>query len=223
MTRIKTLLIVAAASAALSACGGGTAVEGPMPLTPTSRYSLQVEPGMDRIALAVHANGLSSNQRAHIAALADRYRDSGTGGVFVEAPSGGDAVAGDQAWAVKAALEGEGVPAGAITVVTYSAPDPRAPVLAGFETVQAAIPQCGTAWGNLSANHANNSQSNFGCAVTANLAAQIANPRDILGHRALGPADAGRRAVVFDNYRAGNPTSASLEELVDGRVAQAVE
>lgn len=210
-------------SLAVAACGAGAAGSGPLPITPTSRYMLQVEPGLDRIALAVHPDGLSPNQRHHLAALADRYRATGTGAVVVEAPAGGDAVAGDRAWEVRRALEEAGVPGSAISVVGYSAPDPRAPVLAGFEVLRAHIPQCGAGWPDLTAGNANAGQSNFGCAVTANLAAQIADPRDILGHRDLGPADAGRRSVVFDNYRAGDPTSAPLEQLVQGRVSQAVE
>ena len=219
----KTFALLAAASSlALTACGGA-AGHGPQPLTPLGRYALQVEPGMDRIALAVHDDGLSPNQRHHLAALADRYRASGTGAVLVEAPSGGDAVASERAWDVRRALEEAGVPGPAITVVSYSAPDPRAPVLAGFETLRAHVPQCGVSWTDLTANQANAGQSNFGCAVNANLAAQIADPRDILGRLTLGPADAGRRSVVFDNYRAGAQTSAPLEELVEGRVSQAVE
>ena len=42
----------------LGACVGGPAsLGGEPPLTPTSRYVLQVEPNLDRIALAVHDAG----------------------------------------------------------------------------------------------------------------------------------------------------------------------
>jgi pilus assembly protein CpaD len=108
-------------------------------------------------------------------------------------------------------------------VVSYAGPDPRAPVLVGFETVRAVTPQCGTVWGNLGRTGDNQSASNFGCAVNANLAAQIANPRDIVSPRAMTPAEAGRRSVVFDAYREGTQTSAAREELVSqSRVSRAV-
>lgn len=42
-------------------------------------------------------------------------------------------------------------------------------------------------------------------------------------YRPISPADSGRAAVVFDNYRRGEITSAPQEPLVEGRVAQAVE
>jgi pilus assembly protein CpaD len=111
-----------------------------------------------------------------------------------------------------------------IRVVSYAAPDPRAPILAGFETLRAVVPQCGRQWGSLTRTGDNQSASNFGCAVTANLAAQIANPRDIVAPRAMTPADSQRRSVVFDHYAKGEQTAAAREELVVGaRLARAVD
>ena len=43
----------------------------------------------------------------------------------------------------------------------------------------------------------------FGCAVTANIAAQIADPADLLAPRASDAPDAQRRQVVLDKYRQG--------------------
>ena len=67
MTRhiLRNVLAVAAVSALLAGCVGGPAGgEGPAPLTPTSRFSLQVEPGIDRIALAVHEDGVSPDRKS---------------------------------------------------------------------------------------------------------------------------------------------------------------
>ncbi|MGH7028111.1 CpaD family pilus assembly protein [Brevundimonas sp.] len=209
----------------LAGCMGGPAsLGGEPPLTPTSRYSLQVEPGLDRIALAVHETGLSSNQQAALSDLVNRFAIEGAPTLVVEAPAGDDHVAGQTAWNVKAALVAAGAPDHRIRVVSYAGPDPRAPVLVGFETVRAAVPLCGTQWGSLTRTGDNQSPSNFGCAVTANLAAQIANPRDIVSPRAMTPGDAGRRSVVFDAYRKGDKTAAEREELIYGtRVSRAVD
>jgi pilus assembly protein CpaD len=57
---------------------------------------------------------------------------------------------------------------------------------------------------------------NFGCAQQRNLAAQIANPADLLGPRTTETADAERRAVVFDKYRQGRVTGA--EKSTDERI-----
>ena len=223
--RASRLVLIAAlaASAGLAACMGAPAGGyGPAPLTPTSRYSLQVESGLDRIALNVHEDGLSQTQQAALAALVGRYVAAGAPVIRVEAPGGQDPVSNGFAWSAKSALEALGAP-GQVEVISYPAPDPRAPVLVGFETVRAAVPQCGTHWDNLSRTGNNATSSNFGCAVTANLAAQIANPRDIVQPRAITPTDSSRRAVVFDHYRKGERTSAPQETLVaQGRVSQAV-
>ena len=225
MTRSSTLMSLACAAALTAGCMGAPAGGlGPAPLTPTQRFSLQVEPGVERIALAVHDHGLSANQHNALVDLANRFGLEGAPVLTVEAPSGSDAVANDMAWRIKGAFEQMGVPADRVRVVAYPAPDPRAPVLVGFETLRASVPVCGQSWTSLTRTNGNESQANFGCAVTANLAAQIANPRDIVSPRAMTPIDAGRRGVVFDNYRKGEATAAPQEELVaNRRVSQAVD
>ena len=215
------LLILGSAVVALGACA--TAPSGPIPINPTSRYTLQVEPGVDRIALAVHEQGLSASQHAALRDLAHRFAYEGAPAIIVEAPSGGDPIAGEHAWRIKAALEAEGLHPDAVIVQAYPAPNPRAPVLAGFETLQAYVPQCGREWSPFTATGSNQPNTNFGCATTANMAAQIANPRDILRPRDMTPPDGNRRATVFDSYRAGEQTSADQEPLVGQAVAQAVE
>ena len=81
MTRnVKSILTLTSAltlgGLLLTGCMGGPAsLGGEPPLTPTSRYSLQVEPGVDRIALAVHETGLSANQQAALSDLVARKFD----------------------------------------------------------------------------------------------------------------------------------------------------
>lgn len=207
------------------AASGCASLQGDAPgqMTPLSRYALQVEPGLDRIALAVHDQGLSSNQHAALRDLATRYGTSGSGHVRVESPSGDDPVSVQQAYAVRSFLQAAGVPGDRIQMAAYAAPDPRAPVLAGFETIRAHVPDCATEVRNMGGRASNQSSGGFGCAITANMAAQIADPRDILGARPMTPADSGRAAVVFANYRQGEISSTPQEPLVNGRISGAVE
>lgn len=219
---IASAVFVLAAGLAVSGCAS---MSGDMdaPLTPLSRYALQVEPGLDRIALAVHDQGLSANQHAALRDLAVRYGTSGAGSVRIESPAGDDPVAVEQAYAVRAFLETAGVPGDRIQMAAYFAPDPRAPVLAGFETIRASVPDCASEARNMGPRVSNQSSGGFGCAITANMAAQISDPRDILGARPMTPADSGRAAVVFDNYRRGQVSSTPQEPLVNGRISGAVE
>lgn len=219
-----TIRTLAAAALVLSlgACATAPALE-PEPLNSTSRWTLQVQPSADQIALAVREGALSPNQASALDALVGRYRARGVSTVSIDAPSGEDAAAARTAWNVRDALMARGLPPEAIRLASYPAPDPRAPVVVGFQTVEAVVPACGRAWGDLTQNTANRTPSNFGCAITANMAAQIADPRDIVQPRAMPLADSHRAVVVFDNYRQGRQTSAPQEELVSGRVTQAVE
>jgi pilus assembly protein CpaD len=207
---------------ALSSCATASDLpEGPA--HSLSRYSLQVEPGVDRIALAVHETGVSPNQQAALGALANRFAVEQADVIRIEAPSGNDPVAAQAAWSVRETLARMGVPAERLVVIAYEAPDPRAPVLAGFETLRARIPDCAAEVRTPVVTYANEQSPGFGCAVTANLAAQIANPRDIVAPRGMSAPDMDRRAKVFDTYRAGQQTSAPQETLVDGEVSQAVD
>lgn len=213
-------LVIAASALALAACASGST---PPPLTPLSQYVLQVQPGVDRIALAVHDQGLSANQRAALHSLVERFSEARAEVLTVEAPAGDDPAAVAQAYAVRDTLQALGVPGQMIQVVGYQGPDPRAPVLAGFQTVRAHIPDCAAQPRQMAGRASNAVSSGFGCAVTANLAAQIDNPRDIVGPRALQPGDSGRAAVVFARYRQGEATSAPQEAMVNGRISNAVD
>lgn len=224
--RSRALGVVSLAGAVtlLAACATQPGEPGAgQPLTPTSRYVLQVEPGVDRIALAVRPDGVSHNQNAALSDLTHRFAMSGAPRVVVEAPGGNDPAAAAFAWAARDAVAALGVPMDRIVVAAYAAPDPRAPVLVGFETLRAHVPQCAGRIGDLARNASNEPDTGFGCAVTANMAAQIANPRDIVIPRDMTAPDAPRRATVLDAYRIGEVTSAELEPLVEGRISEAVE
>lgn len=210
----------------LALAGCATTTSGQMndaPLTPLSQYVLQVEPGVDRIALAVHDQGLSANQHEALRSLVARFGAEQASILRIESPSGNDPVAAAQAYAMRDAVQAMGVPGQMIQVVGYNAPNPRAPVLAGFEVLRAYVPDCSTEPRDMSPRFSNMTSGGFGCAVTANMAAQIADPRDIRGPRNLQPADSGRAAVVFARYRQGELTAAAQETLVAGRISQAVE
>lgn len=221
--RIPVKRALASAFLALAVTGCASMGDISAPVTPLSRYSLQVEPGLDRIALAVHDQGLSSNQKSALRELAARYAASDSGQVRIESPAGDDPVAVEQAHAIRAYLQSSGVPGERIQMAAYAAPDPRAPVLAGFESIRASIPNCSAEVRDMGTRVSNQSSGGFGCAINANMAAQIANPRDILGARPMTPADSGRAAVVFNNYRRGQVSSTPQEILVNGRISGAVE
>lgn len=197
----------------LQACATDSGPGPAAALTPTEQYPIEVRQNPDEIRLAIHDRGLTEGQQAALTALVDRWRETGGGPVTVQAPRGpGDAVAGAYANQAAQTLVDLGVPGEQIRMAGYQpqakGADPKAPppLIVGFASYQAVGPQCGH-WDNMTSTGANKPYANFGCAVSANFAAQIANPRDLLAPQHMTPADATRRTNVLDHYRKGEITS----------------
>jgi pilus assembly protein CpaD len=94
--------------------------------------------------------------------------------------------------------------------------DANAPIRFSYLHYVAEGPECGRWPTNLADDRRNLPYPNFGCAQQRNLAAQIANPADLLGPRSTTPADNERRQGVLTNYERGKPTAA--EKSPDERV-----
>jgi len=215
-----------ALTAGLAACASSRvpdAVEDPR--TPTEQFAAKVVTQPQEVRLAVHAQGLSPNQAGALAVFADDWREAGGGVIRIQAPSAGpDAGASYRTGeGARALLVSRGVPEDQIEVVGYDAKGAAdAPLLVGFLRHQVDIPACGQKWTNFAHTAMNKPQPNFGCAVTANMAAQIANPADLLGPRPAEPADAQRRMTVLEKYRAGETTSSAKDDNANGAVSQTI-
>jgi pilus assembly protein CpaD len=103
-----------------------------------------------------------------------------------------------------------GVKSNHIVLTSYDPSDTSAsaPVRLTFVAVTAITGECGQWPTDLFGPtiRDNTNWENFGCATQQNLAAQIANPADLVGPRGMTPIDAQRRADVIKIYRTdGNP------------------
>lgn len=111
---------------------------------------------------------------------------------------------------VRKVLIDSGVKSNRIVLTSYdpSAADASAPIRLTFVAVTAITGDCGQWPTDLFGPtiRDNTNWENFGCATQQNLAAQIANPADLVGPRGMTPIDAQRRAEVISVYRSdGNP------------------
>ena len=141
-----------------------------------------------------------------------RYRRIGHGMITVLAPTGGSDPTALRAGAekVRRALEAEGV-GRAVYVATYPVSDPglAAPVRLSFVGMAAKVKgPCGEwpddlASGGSVQGWQNNSYWNFGCANQATLAAQIADPRDLVDPRGETPGDVETRMRAIQKVRQG--------------------
>jgi pilus assembly protein CpaD len=111
---------------------------------------------------------------------------------------------------VRRVLINAGVKPSRIVVTSYdpSNVEASAPIRLSFVAVTAITGECGQWPTDLfgSTIMDNTNWENFGCATQQNLAAQIANPTDLVGPRGMSPIDAQRRAEVIRVYREGDAT-----------------
>ncbi|RWB59815.1 CpaD family pilus assembly protein [Mesorhizobium sp.] len=91
-----------------------------------------------------------------------------------------------------------------IVMTSYQSavPEASAPVRVAFVAVRAQTDKCGRWPDDLLQTSENRHYADFGCSYQNNLAAQMANPNDLLGPRKQTDIDAENRGAVIDLYRA---------------------
>ena len=97
-----------------------------------------------------------------------------------------------------------GVPATRLVETSYLAESngDAAPIRLSYHAITAKTAPCGNWPTDLVTNTSQNrNYENFGCASQSNLAAQIANPSDLIAPRNMSPIDATRRGQVIKDYR----------------------
>jgi pilus assembly protein CpaD len=221
-TRWVGMAICALALIGLSACAtNAPAGFQKAAVTPTEHYAAHVEETPDQMALGVHPDGLSPTQREALADFVARWREAGSGTVVLKAPADGPNADTARAmlYAVQSHLQTLGVPAERIRLAAYPASDPHAPVLASFLHATVVVPDCSGGWDNLTSTNSNEPYSHFGCAVTADIAAQLADPRDLATPPGLAAGDNTRREVVLGKYREGKTTASEKDDQASGAVS----
>lgn len=133
------------------------------------------------------------------------YRYDRTSGapvaILVPAGSANAAAASNVAADMSAFVRKSGISSVYVQSYPVDAPDVSAPVRVTYVAVRAQTGPCGR-WPEDIANTPDNKHyANFGCSYQNNLAAQIANPNDLIGPRRPTEIDAERRAVIIGDYQ----------------------
>jgi pilus assembly protein CpaD len=179
------------------------------------------QPATLSIRVTGGAQGLSSAQVAQVSDFLARYRamDSGNSKLVIAVPSGSpnEGAAMRAVAHMRQLIQEYGFSESTVAMQAYSGGrDATAPIRLAYLRYVAQGPECGHWPTNLANDPRALPYPNFGCAQQHNLAAQIANPADLLGPRTMAPADADRRSVIMDRYRQGKTTGA--EKSGDERV-----
>ena len=224
--RVSSLLRLAlCVSCALTAtaCASTGPERAEQAVLPTEQFKTTVTTQPEEVLLSPHADGLSPAQQAAVFELIDHWRSRAAGPITVQTPVAGNDDTFEATAKIDAFLQAYGVSEHDLRFKRYEAgPDPRAPIRVGFSAYAVDIPRCGQAWANLANNFDNQVTPNFGCAVTANIAAMVAKPSDLMYPQPSTPSDASRRQVVLEKYRQGQVTSSAKDEQAQGSVSHAV-
>ena len=191
----------------------------PTVLVPTEQYAVKVTSAPEQIAIGLHPQGLSANQQAALSEFVSRWRDDGGGLMTMKIADDPQSLALTRRMEVQVSnyLIKLGLPAEQLRLSGYHAGGAVSPVLISYERYTAEHTQCGLDWENLTATKNNTPYKQFGCSMTANMAAMVANPRDMLAPAVVTPADDLRREVVLGKYRKGEVTSSAKDDQADGR------
>lgn len=224
-TSLRSLLVLGM-TGVLAACAGTAPDAVKDPRLPTQQFEAKVTSAPQELRLAVHAQGVSVRQADALSQFVADWRDDDGGMIGIQAPSTGvePSAAFRMSESARTYLVSKGVPADQIEVVGYDpGADTAPPLLVGYLRYKAEIPKCGTEWTSVTHSFANKPSPNFGCSVTANAAAQIADPGDLMGPRTMTPQDATRRQEVLDKYRKGEITSSAKDDNASGAVSDAIK
>lgn len=227
-TALPRLLVVALALGTLAAgCASKSAQSDPPALAPIDireRHPIVLRDAPRSLDVFVGRAGaaLDNRQAEDVADFAQEYRKSGKGGLVAEVPSGArrERATHDTLNGIRAALTRSGVSPNALTVRSYSIQDPglASPIRLSFASLQAALPhQCGQ-WptdlgvSDFKFSASNESHWNFGCAAQATLAAQVADPIDLVRARDEGRPDIVKRMGAIAKIREGKDPSTQYRQ-----------
>ncbi|WP_269930883.1 CpaD family pilus assembly protein [Aminobacter sp. HY435] len=208
MSYIGRPLLVAAAVALLAGCANRDSIKvGSIPDDYRTNHPIVIaeKNQVIDIPVGVAERGLTKGQQATFEGFLSEYDHRSTPILTVLVPVGAsnDAAANAAAKGLRRVAVKNGVPSDRIAIASYQAamPDVPSPVRVTYTAMRAQTDRCGT-WPEDILNTAENKHyANFGCSYQNNLAAQIANPADLLGPRKQSTIDAERRGVVIDGYR----------------------
>lgn len=210
--RAASLLAVLAAGSCASPNNTGNLMDDP-----AVNHPIEVAPSFHalRVNFSNSNVGLMPDDSARFDAFVADYIQHGNGAISVSAPAGRDASVAIEYFGER--LAAEGVPRERILVGVKDSPDGKVEI--GYIGYQAQANGCGDWSANLSFTLDNQVSPNFGCAVQNNIAAMVADPRDLIAPRTMSAGDAARRAHVYSAYRDGKPTGAEHSSEQSGAVS----
>ena len=207
-----TLLTVLLVATSVGGCWRSPRFQAPFTLANANeRHPIAVRQGEITLDLAVFpgSSGLNESQENKVANFLADFNSQSSDRLLIRAPSGGpNERAAMRAYdQVRKALRRAGIDPRSVALEPYSGNgDPSAPVRLSYLQAVAVPPDCPDWSENVGRDPHNMPWPNMGCATQRNLAASVADARDLLGPRGETPRPGERRDVVWGKYIDGQPT-----------------
>jgi pilus assembly protein CpaD len=185
-----------------------------------ANHPISVSPGYRsvKLAFAGPSGKLSPDDEARLATFVSDYLARGNGSLSVTASRGPESSEAIEFFTSR--LRRMGVPRSSLLVGTRDSGSGDSRVEIGYVSYVAHTDPCGD-WSHDADDTADNlPMPDFGCAVQHNVAAMVADPRDLVSPREMTPADAARRATLVKQYETGQITSAQKTQEQSGAVSQ---
>lgn len=210
----RALVLLAVSLPALAACQSNREVTGSIeaPADYRERHPIALTNEARIIDLFVEGpSGLTARSERDVGGFLAEYRSHANSGLIAQVPVGIENGAGTRR-ALDAIRRAAG---GRLSVQSYRPTDPTivSPIRLSFKRLLAKVStQCGTWPEDVGVSDyefaaANRTWHNFGCAYNTNLAAQVADPNDLVRGRRETPPDIGRRMYNFEQIRKGTDPS----------------
>ncbi|MER8534303.1 CpaD family pilus assembly protein [Mesorhizobium sp. M1005] len=201
-------IMAIAVAALLAGCANRDSVTvGAIPDDYRTTHPIVIAEKIQKIDLPVGAGdrGMTRSQRDTLLGFLDGYDRSAAPVLTIEIPSGSaNEIAAAAAGRDFARLAmASGISRKRIAMRSYQSVsvEASAPVRVAYVSVKAQTDKCGRWPEDLLETSENKHYADFGCSYQNNLAAQMANPVDLIGPRKQTPIDAANRSAVIDVYR----------------------
>ncbi len=194
-------------------------------LTNEERHPIRISSGVKQIAINLNENQreLSSIQKDRLSTFFSNYRQRGQGQIEIAMPSGGasENAVYRTAGSIKEIASRYGIAPGYLHIRPYQvAYEHESTIRVSYNYSIAKGPKCDGWYQNLGKNYTNLHYHNFGCSQQRNLAAMVANPRDLIEPRGSDVRSSERRDVIWDKYIKGETTVSQRSESEKGTVSE---
>jgi pilus assembly protein CpaD len=173
---------------------------------PVVNHPITVEPSYQSLKLSYSPSGLDAADKEKLDSFVTDYRMHGNGKISIAVPGGPGMQQAVTALADR--INELGVSRDRILVASAASGQ----VEVNYISYQARAGACDDWSEDLFYTAENRTAANLGCSNQHNLAAMVADPRDLLGPRAMDGADAVRRQTVIGNYETGKVSGADKSE-----------